>query len=140
MIRKTYNKRVLVTGVFDIFHLGHNFFLEFAKSQGDELFVLVAKDANVKKIKGKLPIQSENIRKMNIVKNNIANNVILGSNNINIIKTLDKIKPDIFVLGYDQKLHIDFQYFPNITIIRAPMKNNHVWKSSLIKNISIHKS
>jgi len=41
--------RVMATGVFDILHLGHLHFLMEAKSLGDELVVVVATDATVRK-------------------------------------------------------------------------------------------
>ncbi len=38
------NTRCLALGVFDLFHIGHLNYLEFAKAQGNELFVAVAPD------------------------------------------------------------------------------------------------
>ena len=40
--------RIVATGTFDILHPGHLFYLEESKKLGDELFVIVARDANVK--------------------------------------------------------------------------------------------
>jgi len=50
--------RVLATGTFEILHPGHLLYLEEAKKLGDELFVIVARDVNVKKRKG-MPIIRE---------------------------------------------------------------------------------
>ena len=36
--------RVMATGVFDILHLGHLYFLREARKLGDELVVVVATD------------------------------------------------------------------------------------------------
>ncbi|WP_051479866.1 adenylyltransferase/cytidyltransferase family protein [Catenovulum agarivorans] len=50
------NHKVLALGVFDLFHVGHLNFLNFAREQGDKLLVGVAPDAMCLKSKGKLPI------------------------------------------------------------------------------------
>ncbi|MER2491494.1 adenylyltransferase/cytidyltransferase family protein [Catenovulum sediminis] len=54
------NLRVLALGVFDLFHVGHLNFLNFARRQGDELIVGGAPDAMCLKSKGKLPIIEQN--------------------------------------------------------------------------------
>lgn len=44
-------RRVFVSGVFDLFHVGHLEFLAFAKGQGDHLTVSVGSDATVRALK-----------------------------------------------------------------------------------------
>ncbi|MDD1677328.1 MAG: adenylyltransferase/cytidyltransferase family protein, partial [Methanomicrobiales archaeon] len=41
-------KRIVATGTFDILHPGHLFYLEESRRLGDELHVIVARDANVR--------------------------------------------------------------------------------------------
>src|SRR5665647_2239466 len=41
-------RRVVATGTFDILHPGHIYYLEESRKRGDELWVIVARDANVK--------------------------------------------------------------------------------------------
>src|SRR3989338_5009576 len=54
---------VLAGGVFDILHVGHVKFLQKAKEKGDQLFVLVESDGNVRRIKGKnRPINNQKNR------------------------------------------------------------------------------
>ena len=65
-------KKVMVFGTFDIFHPGHEHMLKEAKEYGDELIVVVARDANVKKVKGRLPMHDENQRVFQIEKLKIA--------------------------------------------------------------------
>ncbi len=56
-------KVVLVNGCFDLLHAGHIYFLEQARSLGDDLFVAVNGDASVRSLKGPLrPVQSERER------------------------------------------------------------------------------
>lgn len=61
-------KRVLALGVFDLFHVGHLNYLNYAKQQGDYLIVGVAPDAMCLKSKGKHPIIPEQQR-MEIIRN-----------------------------------------------------------------------
>lgn len=52
-LKKLKNKKtVLVTGTFDILHIGHLHFLEKAKKFGDILIVGVSNDKYVKEVKG----------------------------------------------------------------------------------------
>ena len=41
-------RRVVATGTFDLLHPGHLYYLEESKKLGDELWVIVARDANVR--------------------------------------------------------------------------------------------
>ncbi len=92
--------RVLATGTFDILHPGHIAYLEEARKLGDELFVIVARDANVKhKPKPVIP-ENQRLRMVKALK--IVDDAILGSES-DIFEPLFKIKPDIIALGFDQK-------------------------------------
>ena len=57
------NKIVVVTGVFDLLHIGHLRFLEGARRLGDRLIVGVESDERVRRWKGpNRPIQTEDDR------------------------------------------------------------------------------
>lgn len=45
------HKRVVATGVFDLLHPGHIHFLRAARELGDELVVIIANDATVRRMK-----------------------------------------------------------------------------------------
>jgi len=97
---------VLASGVFDLLHLGHVRFLEEAKKAGGkdaELIVIVARDSNVKKRKGMRPIMSEDQRRTLVESLKVVDEAILGYENFNMDQVIDKIKPDIIAMGYDQK-------------------------------------
>jgi FAD synthetase len=97
---------VLASGVFDLLHLGHVRFLEEAKKAGGKeatLIVIVARDSTVKKRKGKEPIMSEDQRRALVESLRVVDEAVLGYENFNMGQVIDKIKPDIIAMGYDQK-------------------------------------
>jgi FAD synthetase len=99
-------KIVLASGVFDLLHLGHVKFLEEAKKAGGqnaELIVIVARDSTVEKRKGKKPIMSENQRRALVESLKLVDEAILGYEEFDIGKVIEKIKPSVIVFGYDQK-------------------------------------
>lgn len=96
-------KRIITFGTFDIFHPGHISFLKQAKKLGDYLLVVVARDQNTLKVKGKLPRNNEKSRIRTVRKAKIADKVILGSKTNNYFQTLRTYKIDLIALGYDQK-------------------------------------
>jgi cytidyltransferase-like protein len=55
-------KRILAIGVFDLFHVGHLRFLQFARAQGPHLSVAVTSDAITQMNKHKTPIISQEQR------------------------------------------------------------------------------
>ena len=92
--------RVMASGVFDILHLGHLHYLEESKKLGDELFVVVARDETVKKLKHE-PITSENIRLELVSALKPVDKAMLGHEE-DKYKIVEEIKPDIITLGFDQ--------------------------------------
>ncbi|WP_017981043.1 adenylyltransferase/cytidyltransferase family protein [Methanocaldococcus villosus] len=95
-------KVVVAAGTFDLLHPGHYEFLKFAKSLGDELIVIVARDKTVEKIKGRKPIIPEEQRREMVEALKPVDRAILGSLD-NKLEPILKIKPNIIVLGPDQK-------------------------------------
>lgn len=94
--------RVLIFGTFDHLHPGHRFLINEALKRG-ELFIGVARDANVLKIKGRPALQSEDERKRALEEAFPQATVMLGhpTDYLWLIRT---VKPDLLLLGYDQKL------------------------------------
>lgn len=98
-------KRVLAAGVFDLLHYGHLRYLEEAKNLGGEdaeLIVVVARDSTVLKRKGRLPVMNEVHRRALVEALKPVDEVILGGVDLNTAKVIQKVKPDIIALGYDQ--------------------------------------
>src|SRR3989344_7052951 len=97
---------VLVTGTFDILHPGHLNYLNQAKKLGDYLVVIIARDENVKKIKGRYPIHDEVDRKRSLEQFDPSLHVVLGDLD-DPYTCLHKFKPDVIALGYDQTAFVD---------------------------------
>jgi FAD synthetase len=93
-------KRVMATGVFDILHSGHLHYLQEAKELGDELYVVVATDATVRRRKHE-PITPEKMRVELVQALKPVDKAILGTEG-DMYETVRRIEPDIIALGYDQ--------------------------------------
>ena len=96
------NKVVVTAGTFDIIHPGHYNTLKYAKSLGDKLIVIVSRDKTVEKIKGRKPIIPEEQRRLTVEALKPVDKAVLGSLT-NKLEPILNIKPDIIVLGPDQK-------------------------------------
>ncbi len=94
--------KVLVFGTFDLLHPGHRFVLMEARTRG-ELFVVVARDANVLKIKGHAPVDDEVVRAKN-VRATVPDATVLLGDASDFLVPVRTVQPDLIVLGYDQKL------------------------------------
>ena len=98
-------KVVLASGIFDLLHLGHVKFLEDAKKAGGKnakLVVIVARDSTVEKTKARKPIISEDQRRTLVESLKVVDEAVLGFENLDIGEFIEKIKPDVIALGYDQ--------------------------------------
>jgi len=89
-------------GSFDILHKGHEHYLKEAKGFGDYLIVIVARDENIIRFKGKKPKNNENYRLEQVKKLDFVDEAVLGHSG-NIFEVLEEFKPNIVCLGYDQK-------------------------------------
>jgi len=105
--RKTRKRKiVLASGVFDLLHLGHVKFLEEAKKAGGknaELLVIVARDSTVQETKGRKPVMPENQRRALVESLKVVDEAVLGLENFDIGDVIERIKPDVIALGYDQE-------------------------------------
>lgn len=95
--------KVLIFGVFDGLHEGHKFLFKEALKQGDELVVALAPDELVLKAKGHLPKFNFKERVEHLKNVDGVSEVVIGDAQFSSWHILDKVKPDVIVLGYDQK-------------------------------------
>jgi len=99
-------KVVLASGAFDLLHYGHVYYLTNAKKAGGEnakLVVIIAKDKTVEKLKGNKPIIPEDQRRALVESLKVVDEAILGYENMDLLKVIEKVKPDVIALGYDEE-------------------------------------
>ena len=118
-------KKVLVFGTFDNLHKGHLDFFKQAKSFGDYLIVVVARDKNALAAKKYLPLQNENTRLEKVAAADLVDRAILGSPTMNYHQTLRRQKPAVLCLGYDQK--------PSIKELKKNLKDHNMGGIKIIR-------
>ncbi len=92
---------VLAGGVFDIIHPGHIHTLDSAKKLADVLVVVVATDRTAKSMKKRSPIHHQNQRRNLVGSLSVVDACMIGSD-ADIFETVNRVRPDIIALGYDQ--------------------------------------
>ena len=92
--------RVMATGVFDLLHPGHVYFLTEAKKLGDELVVVVARDQTARRLKHETYVP-EHMRREMVEALKPVDRAVLGSTT-DIYETVVNERPSIIALGYDQ--------------------------------------
>jgi len=92
---------VLSGGVFDIIHPGHISTLNAAKALGDVLVVVVATDNTSEKMKKRKPLHSQEQRQELVNSLSMVDLCLVGQE-ADIFKTVNRVRPQIIALGYDQ--------------------------------------
>ena len=98
-------RKVLVAGVFDLIHPGHLYFLQRAKELG-EVYVVVARDSTVEKIKGRRPVVPEDQRLEVVRQLKPVDHALLGGEG-DLLKVVEEVRPDIVLLGPNQPFDED---------------------------------
>ena len=132
-------KKVMAFGSFDILHEGHKHYLKEAKSYGDYLIVIIARDKNILRFKGQKPKHDENYRLEQIKKLDFVDEAVIGHKD-DILKVLEEFKPDVICLGYDQSTIQEEKLKQELEkrnlkaeIVRAKPFQEHIYKSSKLK-------
>ncbi|MDD5031717.1 MAG: adenylyltransferase/cytidyltransferase family protein [Patescibacteria group bacterium] len=129
-------EKVMCFGTFDNLHPGHLSYLSQARGYGDYLIVIVARDVNVKKLKGKFPRQKEKSRLGKIKNISFVDKAVLGQLK-DKFKVIKKFRPSVICLGYDQMVNINgLKKFFSGKIIRLKPYKENVYKSSRLSKIN----
>jgi len=95
-------KKVMVTGCFDLMHSGHVAFLNEAKKLGD-VYACIGNDENVFQLKGRYPVNHQYERKYML--ENLASvsecRINRGFGIIDFLEEIEEVKPDIFLVNED---------------------------------------
>jgi FAD synthetase len=94
-------KIVMIGGAFEIIHPGHLHTIEQAGKLGNTLVVVVAADKTVVKNKGRQPVTTQEWR-VRLVSALRGVDVGIPGGQGSIYDTLQKVRPDVVALGYDQ--------------------------------------
>lgn len=102
---------VVAAGTFDGLHAGHRYYLRAAKSLGDHLTVIVARDATVPVVKGKRTRRNERRRRDAVAALPWVGRAVLGGRvqgraSGQRFRILLRLKPDVICLGYDQPVKV----------------------------------
>ena len=130
-------KRVMCCGTFDYLHPGHLSFIAQAAALGDELYVVVARDANVQRIKGHLPDHREDDRRAALARMSEVDDVRLGYSGQNLLRVVGDISPHIIALGYDQGRPPGLaEAFPDCELVVLLPHHPEKYKSSIYRGQS----
>jgi FAD synthetase len=104
-------RRIVATGTFDVLHPGHIYYLSESKKLGDELWVIVARDANVKHKPH--PIIPEEQRLLMVAALRPVDHAVLGDKT-DMFRPIEEIQPSVITIGFNQ--------FFDETKLRAQLK------------------
>ncbi len=92
-------RRVVATGTFDILHPGHLYYLEESKKMGDELWVIVARDANVRHKPPPIIPEEHRLRMVAALKP--VDHAVLGDKT-DMFRPIREIQPAVITIGFNQ--------------------------------------
>jgi cytidyltransferase-like protein len=136
------NKKVFVSGCYDLLHGGHIAFLKTASFYGD-LFVSIGRDENLLLLKGKRPVFSEEERLYIVKSIRYVHDAFLATGNgmLDFEPDLKRIKPDIFIVNHDghtpdkedlcKKLGIEYILLERIPEPGLPARSSSATKKEL---------
>lgn len=126
--------KALAFGTFDGLHPGHRHYLNEAAKYGD-LTVVVGRDVNVAKGKGRPPLRDEQARLKALI--DAGYHAVLGST-ADRYAVFSDVRPDFVCLGYDQQASIKgieeacSRLGLSAKIVRIDSYEPHIYKSSLL--------
>jgi FAD synthetase len=99
MTRKSRVRRVVATGTFDIIHPGHIYYLEESRRLGDELHVIVARDANVRHKPRPVIGEAQRLKVVRALR--MVDFARLGDAT-DMFRPIEEINPAVITLGFNQ--------------------------------------
>ncbi len=96
------NKKVFVSGCYDMLHSGHVAFFKEASKYGD-LYVGIGSDATIMELKNRKTVCSEKERLYMVKAIRYVTDAYInrGSGMMDFVDTVDRVKPDIFIVNTD---------------------------------------
>jgi FAD synthetase len=102
--------------------------------------VIVARDSTVEKTKGRKPILSESERCAVVAALRVVDEAVVGYEGLDIGEVIEKIRPDVIALGYDQtemennvKAYVSAHELPIVIVRIGKFAENSLDSSTKIK-------
>jgi FAD synthetase len=92
-------RRVVATGTFDLIHPGHIYYLEESRRLGDELHVIVARDANVRHKPRPVIGEAQRLKVVRALR--MVDFARLGDPT-DMFRPIEEIDPTVITLGFNQ--------------------------------------
>jgi len=92
-------RRVVATGTFDLIHPGHIYYLEESRKLGDELHVIVARDANVRHKPRPVIGEAQRLKVVRALR--MVDHARLGDP-VDMFRPIEEIRPAVITLGFNQ--------------------------------------
>jgi len=95
-------KKVMVSGCYDLLHGGHIAFFKTAAAYG-KLYVFLGRDENILHLKGKAPYFSQEERRFMVGSIKYVHEAIIssGMGMLDFADDMRKLKPDLFIVNHD---------------------------------------
>jgi glycerol-3-phosphate cytidylyltransferase len=97
------NRVGFTCGAFDVLHAGHFLMLEEAKKQCEYLIVGLQSDPTIDRPEKNKPVQTVEERKIQLEACKFIDEVVVYNTEMELVKLLNQIKPDIRIIGEDWK-------------------------------------
>ncbi len=130
--------RVLVAGTFDIIHPGHLYLLSKAYELGLP-HVIVSRDANVSRTKGRAPVMNERDRLTLVSSLKPVYRAVLGDLE-DYLKPVVEIRPEVILLGPDQAVdeghltkELEKRGLASVRVLRLKERLNDYSSTQLIR-------
>jgi cytidyltransferase-like protein len=140
------NKKVFVSGCYDMLHSGHVAFFKEASSYGD-LYVGLGSDSTIQDLKNRPTVNSEQerlymVRSVRYVTNAFVNS---GSGIMDFMNELEELKPDFFIVNEDgyspekkrvcEQLGIELKVLKRIPEAGLPERSTTALRTARICNL-----
>lgn len=123
----------MIFGTFDIFHPGHQYFIDQALKEGEELIIIIARDQAVKGFKGVLTNPEEKRRK--IIQDAYPQAMVVLGDLEDPMNPIAYYRPEKVCLGYDQRSYVKEleKHYPALETKRIDPHFPEKYKSSKLR-------
>lgn len=126
--------RVMVFGTFDVFHKGHEYYINEAVkfSKDSDIVIVVARDVTVRRLKDFLKNSEED--RLRVLSDYFPEATVVLGDEEDVMKVVREYMPGTVCFGYDQNSFGNEleENFPEIEVLRIGAHEPEKYKSSKI--------